>query len=260
LKHGNFFQKAYSHLQGKGCDKCGGTYQLSNQMFVDKAFNIHKYKYDYFKVNYKNNRTKVEIVCRKHGSFFQIPNSHLMGEGCPKCSGLVKLTTEEFIKKANLKHFGKYDYCKVNYKNSRTKIDIICPAHGIFTQKPNTHLNGSGCPVCSHYVSKPEIEFLNYVNVNDRQKTLFGFSLDGIDMKNKTIYEFLGNYYHGNPSIYSHSDFNHKCQKTFGELYDNTLKKFEILKNRGYTIKYIWESDWKTFKRGLEHVPNIIEF
>ena len=59
-----------------------------------------------------------------------------------------RYTTEEFIEKAKEIHSDKYDYSKVVYKNSSTKVEIICPKHGSFFQNPYSHLNGCGCPRC----------------------------------------------------------------------------------------------------------------
>lgn len=122
--------------------------KLTLKEFVDKATEKHKGKYDYNKVVYTNNSTKVCIICPEHGEFWQTPNSHLMGNGCPECSGNVKLTKEEFIKRANKIHGEKYNYDNVVYKNANTKVCIICPEHGEFWQKPSLHLMGSGCKKC----------------------------------------------------------------------------------------------------------------
>jgi hypothetical protein len=54
--------------------------------------------------------------------------------------------------------------------------------------------------------------------------------------------------------------YNKKCKKTFGELYYETLIKFNKLKNLGYNVKYIWELDWKRFKSGLVSIPKILEY
>ena len=116
--------------------------------FIEKAKKIHGNKYDYSKVNYVNNHTKVEIICPEHGSFFQIPNSHLASRGCPKCSGNVRKTTEQFIEEAKKAHGNKYDYSLVNYVNIHTKVKIVCPEHGIFEQGPLDHLRGVNCPKC----------------------------------------------------------------------------------------------------------------
>ena len=128
--------------------------KLTKEEFIEKAKCIHGDRYDYSKVDYINNRTKVCVICKKHGEFWQQANSHLRGEGCPICKGeniskKKSLTKEEFIKKARKVHGNKYDYSKVEYKNSSSKVCIICPQHGEFWQTANTHLQGSGCPSCA---------------------------------------------------------------------------------------------------------------
>ena len=84
--HGEFWQTPALHIWAKnGCDKCSGTYRLSKEEFINKAKKIHGNKYDYSKVEYKSNKTKVCIICPIHGEFWQAPNYHLLGNGCPKC-------------------------------------------------------------------------------------------------------------------------------------------------------------------------------
>lgn len=61
---------------------------------------------------------------------------------------MKKLNTETFILRSKEKHHNKYDYSKVVYRNSITKVCIICPEHGEFYAFPNNHLNGNGCPKC----------------------------------------------------------------------------------------------------------------
>jgi hypothetical protein len=117
--------------------------------FVNKAILKHNGRYDYSKVVYENTDSKVIIICGLHGDFEQRPTSHLKGIGCSKCAVNNRTSTnEEFIKKAILKHDGLYDYSKVIYKNCYSKVIITCKTHGEFDQKPNVHLNGSGCIKC----------------------------------------------------------------------------------------------------------------
>lgn len=59
-------------------------------------------------------------------------------------------TTEEFIADARKVHGDKYDYSKVEYINSTTKVCIVCPKHGEFWQRPNDHLRGHGCDECAN--------------------------------------------------------------------------------------------------------------
>jgi very-short-patch-repair endonuclease len=146
--HGEFTQTPNSHLNKNGCPKCANNVKLTTEEFIERSKIIHDDKYDYSKVVYKNNSTKVIIICPTHGEFNQKPNSHLNNNGCPKCANNVKLTTEEFIEKSKMVHDDKYDYSKVVYKTHKSKIKIICPTHGEFNQSANAHLSGKGCPKC----------------------------------------------------------------------------------------------------------------
>jgi hypothetical protein len=228
--------------------------------FIINAQKLHGKKFDYSKVEYLNNRTKVEIICPMHGSFFQTPNNHLRNRGCFKCSKIKKLLPNEFINRAKIVHNDKYDYSKTIYVNHKTKVIITCPLHGDFIQNTNHHLRGNGCSYCIPRVSKSEIEFLNYFNILQRQKWILNKQVDGYDLKTNTIYEFLGDYYHGNPYKYAPQKLNPTCYKTYGELYEHTIQRFNKLKSAGYNIKYIWESDWKKFKKNVTLTPNIISF
>ena len=126
-----------------------------NLKFIEKAKKIHKNKYDYSLVDYKDVRTKVKILCPIHGMFEQTPHHHISrGQGCNKC-GYDKISENTrkkdniFINEAILIHNNKYDYSLVNYKNAKTKVKIICPIHGMFEQTPDNHLKGQTCGKCN---------------------------------------------------------------------------------------------------------------
>ena len=169
LKHGEFYQIASNHLRGQGCPKCSNEklskiHYSNKEEFIEKAKQIHGNKYDYSKTEYIDSKTKVCIICPKHGEFYQTPNSHLNGHGCFEC-GIISckpksLTTEEFIEKARKIHGDKYDYSKTKYIDSKTKVCIICPKHGEFWQTPNCHLDGKGCPLCNESHLERDIRFL----------------------------------------------------------------------------------------------------
>ena len=151
--HGEFEQIPYKHLRYRGCPKCGGTKKITTAEFIKRAKEIHRDRYDYSKVDYKDSQTKITIICPVHGKFEQIPASHLQGKGCYKCglvsrSDLRRNSIDDFIEKAKDIHCDKYNYSKVDYKNSYTKVTIICPVHGEFEQSPGNHLQGSGCYKC----------------------------------------------------------------------------------------------------------------
>ena len=104
--HGQFFQSIGNHLLGHGCPQCAkDKFYINprNKKNTDYAINnfkkVHNDKYDYSKVDYKHNKEIVEIICKTHGSFFQTPNSHQTGNGCPICSQSGKSKAENEISK-----------------------------------------------------------------------------------------------------------------------------------------------------------------
>ena len=160
-KHGEFEQTPHDHLARKGCPKCGIENRSENRTstkedFIKKACEKHKGKYDYSKVKYVNSATKVCIICPEHGEFWQTPHMHTKGQGCPKCSGKYIPTTEEWIENARNVHGDKYDYSKVKYVGTHTKVCIICPIHGGFEQTPHNHLEGQSCPTCGKCIPTKE--------------------------------------------------------------------------------------------------------
>lgn len=121
--------------------------EIYAESFIRKATRVHNNKYDYSKINYVNSRTKVTIICPIHGDFEQKAADHLYGKGCLLCANNI---SSSFEKKARETHGNKYDYSKVDYVNSQTKITIICPEHGEFEQIPNNHTTkGNGCLKCA---------------------------------------------------------------------------------------------------------------
>ena len=151
-EHGEFWVTPYNHLNGVNCPKCVGKEKMNRETFEMKARKVHGDKYDYSKVNYIDNKTKVCIICPEHGEFWQTPNCHLMGSGCPKCCSHFIYGQDEFIKRAKEIHLDKYDYSKVEYTDTETKVCIICPEHGEFWQTPHSHLSGTDCPKCGEII------------------------------------------------------------------------------------------------------------
>ena len=101
---------------------------------------------------------------------------------------MEKLTKEKFIERAKEVHGNKYDYSKVEYINSQTKVCVICPKHGEFWQKPNSHLLGYGCNKCaiekrSKLITKTTDSFI------ERAKKLHGDKYDysKVDYKGKDM-------------------------------------------------------------------------
>ena len=153
-EHGEFWQTPSAHVRGDECPKCANLKRGSKKRwtiddFLHRAGEVHGNKYDYSKVEYVNNLTKVCIICPEHGEFWQTPLAHVLNkQGCPKCSGR-NLGQEEVIEKFKLVHGDKYDYSKVIFNKMHSKVCIICPEHGEFWQTPSKHLLGQGCIKCA---------------------------------------------------------------------------------------------------------------
>ena len=147
-KHGPFQQSPANHYHGKGCSDCGGSKPRTTESFIEAAQSVHGDRYDYSQVEYSNNKAHITIICSHHGPFSQIAAVHLRGNGCPKCGGNKKHSTESFIEKARAIHDNRYDYAQVDYEGAHTDVTIICPDHGPFMQSPSNHFAGKGCPEC----------------------------------------------------------------------------------------------------------------
>ena len=154
--------------------------KLTTEEFVQNAIKVHGNKYDYSLVEYINNYTKIKIICPIHGVFEQLPFNHVnLNHGCHQCTGHVKLTTTEFIKKSHIIYGDRYDNSLIEYINDKTKVKIICPIHGIFEQTPRMYLTGKGCLKCEKdKLKKPKeyyIEKFNKIHNNNYDYSLLEY-------------------------------------------------------------------------------------
>lgn len=254
----SFWMQPNNHLNGQKCSHCFGKKRFTTVEFIKKSSLIHGNIFNYSKVNYINNNTKVEIKCNVCDKFFkQQAASHLRGAGCNYCARIKSAlnrtkSKEDFIKQSINLHGNKYDYSLVEYKNSFSKIKLICNDCNLeFKQLPANHLVGKGCLQCCLKQSKPEKKWLDSLNIDEkyRQKTIWcgkiRYVVDALIPETNTIYEFYGDFWHGNPKTKDANKINKKAGATFGELYLKTVQKENALKELGYKIISIWESDFK---------------
>lgn len=191
-----FEKKIQNHIKKEqGCPLCSKPSKLSNELFINKAKQIHDDTCDYSNVNYINGNTKIKILCKIHGEFKQLPMNHLKGRKCPVCSNRHKITNELFIEKANKIHGDKYDYSQINYINSQTNIKILCKEHGIFEQLPINHVKGNQCYKCSNIVKNTE-DFIKksnniHKNLYDYSKTKYKSSIEKVIIICKIHGDFL---------------------------------------------------------------------
>jgi hypothetical protein len=161
-EHGSFFIRPDSHLSKKyGCPDCGIRRRVENSKnknWLQDCMEVHGDRYDYSNVSYVNNKEKVEIICKEHGTFLMKMNAHLgQKQNCPKCYRVFN--TEDFISKSNKVHNCLYDYSKSVYIDAREKVVVICKEHQEFDISPYCHLQGQGCNKCR--LSKGENRIYN---------------------------------------------------------------------------------------------------
>ena len=223
---------------------------ITKDSFIEKASKIHGDKYDYSKTVYIKAKEKVIITCNIHGDFLQTPEVHNQGKGCRKCAN-IKLKNErisnvkQFIEKSNLIHNNKYSYELVDYNGSFIKVKIKCNNHGIFEQTPDKHLQGKGCPKCSHHISKSEIEIqeylikMGYQILTNKKSIIKPYELDiFIPELNKAI-EFNGLYWH-----YSEKHF----------VGGKHAMKSNLCREKGIKLLHIREDLWLKNKEKMKQV------
>lgn len=242
-------QKPVQHLLGYNCER--DTIK-NEEDFLRKCRDRHGDKYDYSLVEYTGSQNKVKIIF--DGKVYeQKAGAHIHSSGMIE-RVILKKTTIQFIKEANVIHNFKYDYSKVEYVNNQSKVIIVCKIHGDFEQVSSSHLSGAGCPHCfeskgekkiSKFLDLNEIEYVRQKKFDDcvgiRYKLPFDFYLP----KYRTAIEFDGKQHYepmeffGGLEAYNRLKVNDKiksdyCEDNYIDLirirYDQIDRVFEILK------------------------------
>ena len=159
--HGKFKIVATNFLHKKtGCPSCAlqgrdNKKRLNQQEFDKRVRLFHGKKYQYDFSEYTNQRSILNVNCKKHGKFSITAANFIVGKGCKDCgieaaSKKRRLSTKEWIAKAQSVHGNRYDYSKSNYLGAHEYITITCSQHGDFLQKAGNHVSlGRGCRKCS---------------------------------------------------------------------------------------------------------------
>lgn len=273
-EHGDYVQRAYHHLSGTGCPACSRRVSNKNlkrkianstDVFLEKAQHVHGLRYDYSKTIYTGSARPVTLVCKVHGDIEMLAGSHLAGHGCQQCGYVAQAakklwTKEEFVHKARMVHGDKYDYEAANYQGWDQKLGIHCHAHGLFYQRPNDHTQGSGCPRCAKRWSPSATAWLDAMAqldhtqiqhaANGGEVSIPGtkFQADGFSKELTKVYEYHGDYWHGNPRIYSPDAINERAKQGMRQLFDKTVAREQKLKELGYNVESIWEDEWEVVK------------
>lgn len=261
--HGEFMQTPHDHLEGRGCIQCGimkssSTRTRTTELVVEEFTKIHGNRYDYSYINYTVGE-KCNIVCKLHGVFLQQANAHIKGQGCPTCGRLdarnsTMLSENEIIQRFQIVHDNKYTYPDLDYTGQHNYIKIMCEKHGIFQQTPHGHSKGQGCPKCSYRISRPQLEWLNYMSVKyhriDQEIRIGSAIVDGLC--GNIVFEYNGCYFHGCNICYKDQSIeNKKCKKTMKQLFDGTLTRKLLIESAGYKVIDVWDHEWKHGKKAV---------
>lgn len=165
--------------------------KLTQEEFLKRAKNIHNNAYDYSKTLYKNYRSSVVIICKKHGEFLQTAGAHLSGEGCPICGKKLAAkkhtsSIDKLLKKFKKVHGDAYLYDFGSAKKQTDYITITCKKHNyIFKQRICNHILGHGCPLCNGGVNLKTEGFCKKANVIHNGK--YDYSLVNYVNKNTPV-------------------------------------------------------------------------
>lgn len=257
----------HTHINGKsGCPSCLGVTQWTLERFIIKARETHGDKFNYDKIrncHIKGVNSRVPIICNdcKYEWFPRIGN-HINGKySCPSCSNKEPWSLNRFLSKAKETHGDKYNYSLITFEMIETgesKIPIICNKCQI-TWNPmiRDHINGrTGCPICSasRGFSNAQIDWLETIMQAEHIDIKYALSLggeyiiptigkvDGYCRETNTVYEFHGDFWHGNPNKFDQNIQHPICRKTYGELYAKTLERDQNIRDLGYNLIVKWET------------------
>jgi hypothetical protein len=243
-KHGVFQQRIDHHLRGSGCQKCVNRAKTNEELIYEYRV-IHGNRYDYSLVDYENALTKIKIICPEHGVFEIHSRQHLKGVCCGKCQRIriaesSRKTTDQFIKKANQTHNGKYDYSLTSYVKAIIPVIILCPLHGKFNQIPRSHIKGAGCPICKE--SKGERQIRIFLD-NRNTKFIRQHKFNGCKNIRELPFDFyLPEYnfcieYHGEQHSIAKNFFGGQSQLEYIQLNDRI--KYDYCKNNNIKLLII---------------------
>ena len=151
--------------------------RLTKEEFIEKAIKVHGKKYDYSKVEYVNNHTKVCIICPVHGEFWQTPTNHLCGKGCCECGGRSVIDSEKFLRMLE-KKYPKMQMIEYNGYGKKSSFfckekDMYGNEHGLFFIRPHDLIDKRrtcSCPKCAAerrraVFQKPQSDFINEAKI-----------------------------------------------------------------------------------------------
>lgn len=215
----------------------------------------------------KNIRYDVSLRCTNCGQNW-IPTLYeyvtSTGGRCPDCSLKRPWTVSKFVKRSKQIYENLYDYSLITeaYFNTpsgtNNKVPIICNNCGLTKNITIiSHIeHGVGCLNCysGHGYSDAQIKWLNEIMYIEKINIQYALSsegeyfihgvgnVDGYCHETNTVYEFHGDFWHGNPGVFASEKVNPVVGKTYGFLYERTLRRDQLIRDLGYNLVVKWEN------------------
>lgn len=179
--------------------------------------------------------------------------------GCPDCSRVAPWTLVRFIKRAHELHGNKYDYAQItedHIKGIYSHVSIKCnTCENMWSPTIGSHISQkTGCSHCrfNNGYSQAALDWLKsierenniiiqYATSSEGEFKILSpnegyYRVDGYHLSTNTVYEYYGDYWHGNPKIFNPNDINQRSGKTFGELYQHTIQRENYIKSLGFNL------------------------
>lgn len=256
--------RVVDRVNGRGCRSCAGQMATeNNNMTLNSPWYLIEWNYnkngDPKKYTIKSNKN-VYWVCKECSFEWRASiNSRAIGNGnCPKCSGLIcdeknSVYSDKFL----IEYWNDENDPKLIFRRSGIDFNWKCKICSFtWIMSPHKFSCYRGCPNCStgSRVSKQSRKWLKknapdniIIEFPIRMKNGRLIKVDAYDENTNTVYEFFGDYWHGNPKIFPNGK-NSTNGISFKKLYEDTLERINFIKELGFNMIYIWETDWKSGK------------
>ncbi|MBU2527636.1 MAG: zinc-ribbon domain-containing protein [Bacteroidetes bacterium] len=255
-----------SRSNGRKCPYCSGRLSASDTSLPTTNPNLvtewHPTKNGTltpFEVTTSSHK-KVWWLCTKGHEWETCVFNRAKGHGCPYCSG-TKASPENCFATLNPHLVPEWHPTKngdltpyMVTRASRKKVWWLCPEGHEWKARVSTRARGHGCHTCmTGPVSEVSQRWLDSLGVPAEHREVpikltgreHPFRIDGFDPETLTVYEFLGDFWHGNPARFDPQEVNPVNKETFGALHKKTIRRLELLRKEGYNVVFIWEYDFR---------------
>lgn len=191
--HGDFWISPDNLYKGKGCPRCTKyRNRPTTESFLELARKKHP-EYDYSETEYTGAKSKMKIICPKHGAFWINSWNFMNKSGCPQCALEYRArarakTTDAFIEESKRIFGDRYSYSRTEYIARNKSVIVTCGIHGDFQAVPFNYLRGCGCPKCRDGSGAEDIlqQLLNESHIVFERNKKF----DDLKDKKKLSYDF----------------------------------------------------------------------